>query len=88
MLPLSLFKTVPFTNGSITLFLLGLHMMSGTCLSRLTSALGILLLCISCYLNSSLTQNSSNIDIILRLIVAGSVTGLSMATRYTFCIIQ
>jgi multidrug resistance protein len=48
--------------------------------SRLTSALGILLLCLSCYLNSSLTQNSSNIDIILRLIVAGSGTGLSMAT--------
>jgi EmrB/QacA subfamily drug resistance transporter len=122
MLPLSLFKSGPFTNGSITLFLLGLGMMSGTYLlsffliqvkglnqlsagliistmsltsmvfsilatiltkkigSRLTSALGILLLCISCYLNSSLTQNSSNIDIILRLIVAGSGTGLSMAT--------
>ena len=48
--------------------------------SRLTSALGILLLCASCYLNSSLTQNSSNIDIILRLVVAGSGTGLSMAT--------
>jgi hypothetical protein len=117
-----LFKSVPFTNGSITLFLLGLGMMSGTYLlsfflirvkglnqlsagliistmsltsmffsllaailtkklgSRLTSALGILLLCTSCYLNSSLTQNSSNIDIILRLIVAGSGTGLSMAT--------
>ena len=122
MVPLSLFKSVPFTNGSITLFLLGLGMMSGTYLlsffliqvkglnqlsagliistmsltsmlfsilatiltkkigSRLTSALGILLLSISCYLNSSLTQNSSNIDIILRLIVAGSGTGLSMAT--------
>nr|WP_241428671.1 MFS transporter [Clostridium saccharobutylicum] len=48
--------------------------------SRLTSALGILLLSVSCYLNSSLTQNSSNTDIILRLIVAGSGTGLSMAT--------
>ncbi|WP_271809760.1 MFS transporter [Clostridium beijerinckii] len=122
MVPLSLFKSIPFTNGSITLFLLGLGMMSGTYLlsffliqikglnqlsagliistmsltsmifsilatvltkklgSRLTSALGILLLCISCYLNSSLTQNSSNIDFILRLIVAGSGTGLSMAT--------
>lgn len=122
MVPLSLFKSLPFTNGSITLFLLGLGMMSGTYLlsffliqvkgldqlsagliistmsltsmifsilatiltkkigSRLTSALGILLLCFSCYLNSSLTQNSSNIDIILRLIVAGSGTGLSMAT--------
>ncbi|MBW6410868.1 MFS transporter [Clostridium weizhouense] len=122
MVPLSLFKSVPFTNGSITLFLLGLGMMSGTYLlsffliqvkglnqlsagliistmsltsmcfsllapiftkkigSRFTSALGILLLCVSCYLNSSLTQNSSNIDIILRLIVAGSGTGLSMAT--------
>ncbi len=122
MLPLSLFKSVPFTNGSITLFLLGLGMMSGTYLlsffliqvkglnqlsagliistmsltsmvfsilatiltkklgSRFTSALGILLLSASCYLNSSLTQNSSNIDIILRLIVAGSGTGLSMAT--------
>jgi EmrB/QacA subfamily drug resistance transporter len=122
MVPLSLFKSLPFTNGSITLFLLGLGMMSGTYLlsffliqvkgldqlsagliistmsltsmmfsilatiltkkigSRLTSALGILLLCLSCYLNSSLTQNSSNIDIILRLIVAGSGTGLSMAT--------
>lgn len=122
MVPLSLFKSAPFTNGSITLFLLGLGMMSGTYLlaffliqvkglnqlsagliistmsltsmcfsllatiltrklgSRFTSALGILLLCISCYLNSSLTQNSSNIDIILRLIVAGSGTGLSMAT--------
>lgn len=122
MVPLSLFKSLPFTNGSITLFLLGLGMMSGTYLlsffliqvkglnqlsagliistmsltsmifsilatiltkklgSRLTSALGILLLCVSCYLNSSLTQNSSNIDIILRLIVAGSGTGLSMAT--------
>ncbi|WP_373897833.1 MFS transporter [Haloimpatiens sp. FM7315] len=122
MVPLSLFKSVPFTNGSITLFLLGLGMISGTYLlsffliqvkglnqlsagliistmsltsmifsilatiltkklgSRLTSALGILLLSVSCYLNSSLTQNSSNIDIILRLIVAGSGTGLSMAT--------
>lgn len=122
MLPLTLFKSVPFTNGSITLFLLGLGMMSGTYLlsffmiqvkglnqlsagliistmsltsmlfsilaailtkklgSRLISAFGILLLCLSCYLNSSLTQNSSNIDIILRLIVAGSGTGLSMAT--------
>jgi drug resistance transporter, EmrB/QacA subfamily len=122
MVPLSLFKSLPFTNGSITLFLLGLGMMSGTYLlsffliqvkgldqlsagliistmsltsmifsilatiltkkigSRLTSALGILLLSISCYLNSSLTQNSSNIDIIFRLIVAGSGTGLSMAT--------
>lgn len=122
MVPLSLFKSVPFTNGSITLFLLGLGMMSGTYLlsffliqvkglnqlsagliistmsltsmifsllatiltkklgSRVTSALGILLLSTSCYLNSSLTQNSSNIDIILRLIVAGSGTGLSMAT--------
>lgn len=29
--------------------------------SRLTSALGILLLSVSCYLNSSLTQNSSNV---------------------------
>ena len=122
MLPLSLFKSVQFTNGSISLFLLGLGMMSGSYFlsffliqvkglnqlsagliistmsltsmlfsilatilikkigSRLTSALGILLLCASCYLNSSLTQNSSNIDIILRLIVAGSGTGLSMAT--------
>lgn len=122
MVPLSLFKSVAFTNGSITLFLLGFGMMSGTYLlsffliqvkglnqlsagliistmsltsmcfsllatiltkkigSRLTSALGILLLSLSCYLNSSLTQNSSNIDIILRLIVAGSGTGLSMAT--------
>ncbi|MBW9173455.1 MFS transporter [Clostridium estertheticum] len=122
LLPLSLFKSVQFTNGSISLFLLGLGMMSGTYLlsffliqvkglnqlsagliistmslssmlfsilaailtkklgSRLISALGILLLCVSCYLNSSLTQNSSNIDIILRLIVAGAGTGLSMAT--------
>ncbi|AGX44405.1 MFS transporter [Clostridium saccharobutylicum] len=122
MVPLSLFKSVPFTSGSITVFLIGVGMMSGTYLlsffliqvkglsqlsagliistmsltsmcfsllapiltkrlgSRVTSALGILLLCISCYLNSSLTQNSSNIDIILRLIVAGSGTGLSMAT--------
>ncbi|MHC1722191.1 MAG: MFS transporter [Aminipila sp.] len=122
MLPLTLFKSVPFTNGSIALFLLGLGMMSGTYMlaffliqvkglnqlsagliistmsltsmcfsllapiltrkfgSRFTSALGILLLCASCYLNSSLTQNSSNIEIILRLIVAGSGTGLSMAT--------
>ncbi|WPC39939.1 DHA2 family efflux MFS transporter permease subunit [Clostridium sp. JS66] len=122
MVPLSLFKSAPFTNGSITLFLLGLGMMSGTYLlsffliqvkglnqlsagliistmsltsmffsliatiltkklgSKVTSALGILLLATSCYLNSSLTQNSSNIDIILRLIVAGSGTGLSMAT--------
>jgi EmrB/QacA subfamily drug resistance transporter len=30
MVPLSLFKSVPFTNGSIALFLLGLGMMSGT----------------------------------------------------------
>ena len=122
LVPLNLFKSLPFTNGSITLFLLGLGMMSGTYLlsffliqvkglsqlsagliistmsltsmafsliapiltkklgSRFISALGILLLCASCYLNSSLTQNSSNIDIILRLIVAGSGTGLSMAT--------
>ncbi|GKX65216.1 MFS transporter [Inconstantimicrobium mannanitabidum] len=122
MVPLSLFKSAAFTNGSIALFLIGLGMMSGTYLlsffliqvrglnqlsagliistmsltsmifsllapiltrklgSRFTTALGVLLLCISCYLNSSLTQNSSNIDIILRLIVAGSGTGLSMAT--------
>ncbi|MBU3217228.1 MFS transporter (plasmid) [Clostridium estertheticum] len=122
LLPLSLFKSVQFTNGSISLFLLGLGMMSGTYLlsffliqvkglnqlsagliistmsltsmlfsilaailtkklgSRLISASGIFLLCASCYLNSSLTQNSSNIDIILRLIVAGAGTGLSMAT--------
>lgn len=122
MVPLSLFKSLPFTNGSISIFLLGLGMMSGTYLlaffliqikglnqlsagliistmsltsmffsllatiltkkidSRFTSSLGILLLCLSCYLNSSLTQNSSNIDIILRLIIAGSGTGLSMAT--------
>ncbi|MCB2307355.1 MFS transporter [Clostridium estertheticum] len=122
LLPLSLFKSVQFTNGSISLFLLGLGMMSGTYLlsffliqvkglnqlsagliistmsltsmlfsilaailtkklgSRLISALGIFLLCASCYLNSSLTQNSSNTDIILRLIVAGAGTGLSMAT--------
>ncbi|AWI05792.1 MFS transporter [Clostridium drakei] len=122
MVPLSLFKSAPFTNGSIALFLLGLGIMSGTYLlsffliqvkgleqlsagliistmsltsmffsllatiltkklgSRVTSALGILLISTSCYLNSSLTQNSSNIDIILRLIVAGSGTGLSMAT--------
>ncbi|MBZ9637493.1 MFS transporter [Clostridium sp. FP1] len=122
MLPLSLFKSVQFTNGSISLFLLGLGMMSGSfflCFfliqvkglnqlsagliistmslcsmffsilaailtkklgSRFLSALGLLLLCASCYLNSSLTQNSSNTDIILRLIVAGAGTGLSMAT--------
>jgi EmrB/QacA subfamily drug resistance transporter len=122
MLPLSLFKSVQFTNGSIALFLLGIGMMAGPYMlsfflaqvkglnqlsagliistmslssmffsilaaillkklnSRFISALGILLLCASCYLNSSLTQNSSNIDIILRLIVAGAGTGLSMAT--------
>ena len=122
MLPLSLFKSLPFTNGSISLFLLGLGMMSGSYFlsffliqikglnqlsagliistmslssmffsilaailtkklgSRFLSALGLVLLCASCYLNSSLTQNSSNTDIILRLIVAGAGTGLSMAT--------
>ncbi|PRR81793.1 Multidrug resistance protein 3 [Clostridium vincentii] len=122
MLPLSLFKSVQFTNGSISLFLLGLGMMSGSFFlsffliqvkglnqlsagliistmslcsmifsilaailtkklgSRFLSALGLLLLCASCYLNSSLTQNSSNTEIILRLIVAGAGTGLSMAT--------
>ncbi|MBX4260453.1 MFS transporter (plasmid) [Clostridium estertheticum] len=122
MLPLSLFKSVQFTNGSISLFLLGLGMMSGSYFlaffliqvkglnqlsagliistmslssmffsilaailtkklgSRFLSAFGIFLLCASCYLNSSLTQNSSNTDIILRLIVAGAGTGLSMAT--------
>jgi EmrB/QacA subfamily drug resistance transporter len=122
MLPLSLFKFVQFTNGSISLFLLGLGMMSGSYFlsffltqvkglnelsagliistmslssmffsilaailtkklgGRFLSALGILLLCVSCYLNSYLTQNSSNIDVILRLIVAGAGTGFSMAT--------
>lgn len=125
LLPLSLFKSVQFTNGSISLFLLGLGMMSSSYFlsffliqvkglnqlsagliistmslssmffsilaailtkklgSRFLSALGIVLLCASCYLNSSLTQNSSNIDIILRLIVAGAGTGLSMATLMT-----
>lgn len=122
MLPLSLFKSLPFTNASISLFLLGLGMMSGSYFlsffltqvkglnelsagliistmslssmffsilaailtkkvgNRFISALGILLLCVSCYLNSSLTQNSSNTDIILRLIIAGAGTGFSMAT--------
>lgn len=122
MLPLSIFKSIQFTNGSITLFLVGIGMMAGPYMlsfflaqvkglnqlsagliistmslssmffsilagillkkinSRYISALGVLLLCIACYLNSSLTQNSSTIDIILRLIVAGSGTGFSMAT--------
>lgn len=122
MLPLSIFKSIPFTNSSIALFLLGIGMMSGPYMlsfflaqvkglnelsagliistmslssmffsilaaillkklsSRYISALGIFLLCTACYLNSSLTQNSSTIDIILRLIVAGSGTGFSMAT--------
>ncbi len=122
MVPLSLFKSIQFSCGAISLFLIGLGMMCGSYLlsffliqvkglnqlsagliistmslssmifsviatflskkinGRFTSALGILLLCLSCYLNSSLTQNSSNMDIILRLIVAGSGTGLSMAT--------
>jgi len=122
MLPLNLFKSIQFTNGSISLFLLGLGMMSGSYFlsffltqvkglnelsagliistmslssivfsilaaiftkkvgSRFLSALGLFLLCTACYLNSSLTQKSSNIDIILRLIVAGAGTGLSMAT--------
>jgi hypothetical protein len=122
MLPLSIFKSIQFTNTSITLFLVGIGMMSGPYMlsfflaqvkglnqlsagliistmslssmffsilsaillkklnSRYISALGILLLCTACYLNSSLTQNSSTIDIILRLIVAGSGTGFSMAT--------
>ncbi len=122
MLPLSLFKSVQFTNGSISLFLLGLGMMSSSYFlaffltqvkglselsagliistmslssmlfsilaaiftkklsNRFLSTLGLFLLCIACYLNSSLTQNSSNTDIILRLIVAGAGTGFSMAT--------
>ncbi|WP_234124489.1 MFS transporter [Clostridium hydrogenum] len=122
MIPLSLFKSLQFTSGSICIFLLGLGMMCGSYFlsffliqikgltqlssgliistmslssmffsvlaailvkkvgNRFISALGILLLCIACYLNSSLTQNASNIDVILRLIIMGSGTGLSMAT--------
>lgn len=122
MLSLSLFKSLQFTNGSISLFLLGLGMMCGSYFlsffltqikglnelsagliistmslssmffsivaailtkkvgKRFISAFGIFLLCFSCYLNSSLTQNSSNIDVILRLIITGAGTGLSMAT--------
>lgn len=48
--------------------------------NRFLSALGHFLLCASCYLNSTLTQHSSNTDIILRLIVAGAGMGFSMAT--------
>lgn len=122
MLPLSIFKSIQFTNGSISLFLVGIGMMAGPYMlsfflaqvkgfdrlsagliistmslssmffsilaaillkklnSRYISALGILLLGTACYLNSYLTQNSSTIDIILRLIVAGAGTGFSMAT--------
>lgn len=122
MLPLTLFKSIQFTNGSITLFLLGLGMMSVSYFlsffliqvkglsqlsagliistmsvssmlfsilaailvkklnSRVISAFGIFLLSVACFLNSTLTQNSSNLSIILRLIVAGAGTGFSMAT--------
>lgn len=44
------------------------------------SALGLCLLSLSCFLYSSLTQNSTNAEIILRLIVAGAGMGLSMST--------
>ncbi|BCN31889.1 MFS transporter [Anaeromicropila herbilytica] len=122
MLPLSLFKSIPYTCGSIALFLLGLGMMAGPYFisfflvqvkgldqlsagliistmslstmvfsilaailikkvgNRLLCVLGFCFLCVFCYLNSFLTQNSSNIDVILRLIVAGAGIGLSMAT--------
>lgn len=122
MLPLSLFKILPFTSGSIALFLLGLGMMSGSYFlsffltqvkelnqldagliistmsissmffsvlsvalvkkinTKWISALGLCLLSLSCFLYSSLTQNSTNIQIISRLIVAGAGMGLSMST--------
>ena len=122
MLPLSIFKIVPFSCGAITLFLLGLGMMSGSFflsffltqvkeLNQLNagliissmsissmffsmlsavlvkkvnpkyiSSLGIFLLALSCFLYSSLTKDSTNMEIILRLIVAGAGMGLSMST--------
>lgn len=122
MLPLSLFKIVPFTSGSIALFLLGLGMMSGSYFlsffliqvkglnqlsagliissmsissmffsvlaaglikkvdSKWLSATGLCLLSLSCYLYSTLTQNSTNAEIIIRLVVAGAGMGLSMST--------
>lgn len=122
MLPLSLFKIIPFTSGAIALFLLGLGMMSGSYFlsffltqvkglnqldagliissmsissmffsvlsatlvkkidTKWISALGLCLLSLSCFLYSSLTQNSTNVQIILRLIVAGAGMGLSMST--------
>ncbi|OPJ58316.1 MFS transporter [Clostridium oryzae] len=122
MIPLSLFKIVPFSSGAIALFLLGLGMMSGSYFlsffliqvkgltqlsaglvvssmsvssmffsmlsaalskrisSRWISSMGLCLLALSCLLYSTLTQNSTTLGIILRLVVAGSGMGLSMST--------
>lgn len=122
MLPLNLFKIIPFTSGSIALFLLGLGMMSGSYFlsffltqvkgldqldagiiistmslssmffsvlssvlikkinSTWISSVGLCLLSLSCFLYSSLNQNSTNIQVILRLIVAGAGMGFSMST--------
>ena len=122
MLPLSLFKILPFTNGSIALFLVGLGMMSGSYFLaffltqikgldqlsagliistmsissmffsifaaflgkkipvRILSAIGICFLSLGCFLYSSLTQNSSNFDVIIRLLVAGAGMGMCMST--------
>ncbi len=122
MLPLNLFKIVPFTNGAISLFLLGLGMMSsayflsffltqvkeldqltvgliistmsiGSIISsmlstmlvkkisgRWLSALGMCLLSLGCFSYSFLTQNSSNSDIIIRLLLSGLGMGLCMST--------
>lgn len=121
MLPLSLFKIIPFTSGAIALFLLGLGMMSGSYFlsffliqvkglsqlnagiiissmalssmffsmlsailakkieARWLSALGLCLLSLSCFLYSSLTKDSTTMEIILRLIVGGAGMGLSMS---------
>lgn len=122
MVPISLFKIVPFTCGSTALFILGLGMMSGSFFlsffltqvkglnqlnagliistmslssmvfsvisvglvklmdTKWVSTIGLSLLAISCFLYSSLTQNSTNVEVIMRLIVAGAGMGLSMST--------
>lgn len=122
MIPLTLFKIIPFTSGAIALFLLGFGTMAGSYLlaffivqvkelnqinagfiitsmalsamlfsicsailsykisTRFLSALGLLLISTSCFLFSFLDQNSTNLQIILMLIMSGAGMGLSMPT--------
>lgn len=47
---------------------------------RILSAIGISLLSLGCFLYSTLTQDSTNLDVILRLLVAGAGMGMCMST--------